>query len=293
MEFSIIIPSVDNYKFCKLTVDSIKKNSTFNHEIIISLIEKYTSKEELDYFNNLNVKIYLNKSHKGFCTSVNSGLKLATKEYITLSDDDMYYLPKWDEHLIKEIHNLNHSMFFLSSTMLENKKINNKIYTKFSKRYPNHIYYNGGNNPDDFNEDKILSEFNELKFHNWNGTHHTPCVIHRTLVDKIKGMSEEFNPASGSDPDFCMKLWNEGVRIFKGVNKSRVYHFGSKTTRRGNITMNDGHKTFLKKWGITIDFFIEHYLKRGTPYNGELKINKNFYYYFDLIICKIKFFIQY
>ena len=29
-----------------------------------------------------------------------------------------------------------------------------------------------------------------------------------------------------------MKLWQEGVRIFKGVSKSRLYHFGSITTRK-------------------------------------------------------------
>ena len=28
-----------------------------------------------------------------------------------------------------------------------------------------------------------------------------------------------------------MKLWKEGVRIFKGVNNCKVYHFGSIVTR--------------------------------------------------------------
>ena len=291
MEFSIIIPSVDNFNYCKLTVDSIKKNSSFNHEIIVSVIEDYTNQKEIEYFKKLNVKVFLNKLNKGFCTSINNGLKLATKEYVTLSDDDMYFLPKWDQYLIDEINLLGHSMFFLSSTMLEAKKIKKKIYTKFSKRYPNHIYYDAGDSPENFNEKKILNEFEKLIFHNWNGTHHTPCIINRELINKVKGMSEEFNPAGGSDPDFCMKLWIEGVRIFKGVSKSRVYHFGSKTTRRGNVVMNDGNKTFLKKWGITIDFFIEHYLKRGTTFKGKLKIKKNFNYYLNLFLCKIKFFL--
>ena len=43
-----------------------------------------------------------------------------------------------------------------------------------------------------------------------------------------------------------MKLWKEGVRIFKGVDKSRVYHFGSLTTRKNKtIIRNDANKTFL------------------------------------------------
>ena len=54
----------------------------------------------------------------------------------------------------------------------------------------------------------------------------------KSLWNKIGGFSEEFNPGFGSDPDLNMKLWINGVRIFKCVNKSRVYHFGSQTTRK-------------------------------------------------------------
>ncbi len=30
-------------------------------------------------------------------------------------------------------------------------------------------------------------------------------------------MSEEFSPGMYSDPDLSMKLWQEGVRYFKGI----------------------------------------------------------------------------
>ena len=33
--FSIVIPTFDNFKYLKLTIESIKKNSDFNNEIII------------------------------------------------------------------------------------------------------------------------------------------------------------------------------------------------------------------------------------------------------------------
>ena len=54
-------------------------------------------------------------------------------------------------------------------------------------------------------------------------------------------------PGTGSDPDLNMKLWNEGVRIFKGVGKSKVYHFGSIVTRKKfrknkNIKTESGSK---------------------------------------------------
>ena len=73
---------------------------------------------------------------------------------------------------------------------------------------------------------------------------------------KVNGFSEEFNPGDCSDPDFNMKLWKEGVRIFKGINDFKVYHFSSITIRKNKgIRQNRGEKTFLKKWGITHKFF--------------------------------------
>jgi len=110
------------------------------------------------------------------------------------------------------------------------------------------------------------------------------------MWNKVGGFSEEFNPGMASDPDFNMKLWKEGVRIFKGLNDFKVYHFGSLTTRKKkNFIQNRGDKTFLKKWGITTKFFKKYYLKSKTKYEGPLtepKLSLN--YIFGLLICKIK-----
>ena len=60
---------------------------------------------------------------------------------------------------------------------------------------------------------------------------------------------------------------------------------------RTDIKQNKGDKTFLKKWGITHKFFKKYYLKSRTPYKGPLSSpDKSAQYYFELIICKIRFF---
>ena len=108
---------------------------------------------------------------------------------------------------------------------------------------------------------------------------------------KVGGFSEEFNPGFGSDPDLNMKLWREGVRIFKGVDKSRVYHFGSLTTRKNkNIIKNDANKTFLLKWKISINYFVKYYLKRGSIYKKPLNdFTFSISSLLELIMCKIKY----
>ena len=72
-----------------------------------------------------------------------------------------------------------------------------------------------------------------------------------------------------SDPDFSRKLWEYGVRYFKGLAKSRVYHFGSKSTKRASV--NSGGNTFLFKWGITSRTFTQKYLRSGEKFDGPLK----------------------
>ena len=67
------------------------------------------------------------------------------------------------------------------------------------------------------------------------------------------------------------------MRIFKGLAKCLVFHFGSVVTRRNHDDIkiktesgNKGNKIFLLKWGITIKFFKKFYLRSDIPYVSEL-----------------------
>ena len=82
-----------------------------------------------------------------------------------------------------------------------------------------HIQLDCGNDYSDFVEDKLLKNFNKIKFYNFQGSHWAPHLIHKDYWNQIGGFSEEFNPGIGSDPDLNMKLWKEGVRVFKGLEK--------------------------------------------------------------------------
>jgi hypothetical protein len=71
-----------------------------------------------------------------------------------------------------------------------------------------------------------------------------------------------------------MKLWQIGIRVFKGVADSRVYHFQSKSLHR--VKLNNGRKQFKQKWGISASYFYKKYLKLGTKFKGALpEINKD------------------
>ena len=168
--------------------------------------------------------------------------------------------------------------FFLSGTMVQN--------------FGTYIKLDCGKTYENFNERKLLKELPQIKFDDFQGTHWQPSLIPLETWNKVGGFSLEFSPGIGSDPDFNMKLWKIGVRIFKGLGNCRVYHFSSVTLRKK--VWNNGAKTFLLKWGITIKFFRKYYLKTNTAFDGELKEpNKTFSYYINLLKCKCSFLYYY
>ena len=116
------------------------------------------------------------------------------------------------------------------------------------------------------------------------------------MWNKVGGFSEEFSPGAGSDPDLNMKLWNEGVRFFQCLGKSKVYHFGSITIRKKDKNLfekNQGskaNKIFLLKWGISIKTFKKFYLKVQYQHNEKLTYpDKSIDYFISIIKDKISF----
>ncbi len=281
MEFSIIIPTINNLKYLKLVIKSLIKNSKFEHEIIVHL--NGDDSDTLDYLKKFKIKYTTTKTNVGLCSGVNLATKISNKDYIVYAHDDMYFLPGWDLELKKNIDEIGHNKFYLSCSHISSHIPN--------KSKLNHIFYDCGDNIENFNEEKLLKNFNDLEFYDLQGSHWAPHIVHKELWVKVGGFSEEFDPGFGSDPDLNMKLWMEGVRIFKGVNKSRVYHFGSLTTRKNlNIKRNDANKTFLLKWKISINYFVKYYLKRGGVYKSPLNdFTFSLNSLLDLILCKIKY----
>ena len=280
--FSIIIPTFNNLDYVKILLSSLKKNSTQNHEIIFHVNEG--SDGTLDYLNKNNLKYTFSKSNVGLCTATNLAASKSSSKYILYSHDDMYFCPGWDTVLENEIKNLQTNAFYISATMIE--------------KNGGHIQLDCGSNFKDFDEKKLLNKFSKINYFDYQGTHWAPHLIHKEYWDKIGGFSEEFNPGIGSDPDLNMKLWKAGVRIFKGLSKFRVYHFGSIVLRKKkNFKRNKGSKTFLIKWGVSPTFFVKHFLKGGVFKQGKIvckkfdgtldEPNKNIFFIIDLIYYKI------
>ena len=277
--FSIIIPTLNNIRYLELCIKSIKINSDFNHQIIphVNIGDDGT----IDLLKKLNIDFTHTEYNSGICEGMNKAAKKAKNNYILYAHDDFYFCPGWDRVLFDEINIIPHNKFYLSGIMMNNGPVK----------------FDCGNTIDEFDEDRLLKNFKNYNHYDFQGSTWAPHVIHKDLWDKVGGFSEEYFPGTGSDPDLNMKLWNEGVRIFKGLNNCKIYHFGSIVTRayKNHPTIitesgSKGGKIFLLKWGYSIKFFKKYFLKSDEKYHSELKEPiRDFKYFINLFICKINF----
>jgi glycosyltransferase involved in cell wall biosynthesis len=256
-KFSIIIPSWNNLPYLIKCINSIEKNSVFKHQIIIHVNEgtdgtlEWVRENGFDYTYSID--------NVGVCWAMNACRSLVKTDYITFLNDDMYMLPGWDFELWNVIKNINHNFFFLSSTTIEPR-----VSPHFGILAP----FDYGSTPETFREENLLKDFKSIEGRDWSGATWPPNIVHKTIWDLVGGYSIEYFPGFYSDPDFSMKLYEAGVRIFIGVDASRAYHFGSKSTLR--ISANQGSKQFLNKWGITSASFTRFVLKRGQYLHDEI-----------------------
>ena len=276
--FSILIPTFNNLQYLKFCIRSIKNNSKYTNQIIAHV--NIGNDGTIDFLKQENIDYSYTEYNSGICEGINKAAKLAKYDYLLYAHDDFYFCPNWDEILEKEVRKIGHNNFYLSGTMMNEGQIK----------------FNCGNTPNEFNEEKFLNNYKNYNYYDFQGSTWAPSLVHREVWDKVGGLSEEFFPGSGSDPDFNMKLWNIGIRIYKGINDFKVYHFGSTVLRKklNKISKNKygsiGAKIFLIKWGVTIKFFKKFYLRSGLKYENALESpNRNFDYFLSLIICKLNF----
>ncbi len=265
-QFSILIPTWNSLEYLKLCLSGLRKYSLFHNQIIVFInegadgtTEWLQTQTDIDYVHAAE--------NKGVCFAVNACRSLAKHDYLVYMNDDMIPCPDWDKYLAEEITRLNTPYFYLSATLIEPKQLNNPNYVAIIRDF--------GTSPENFQEEALIASFAELKKPDWQGSSWPPSVVHKKIWDLVGGFSIEFSPGMYSDPDFSMKLWQLGVRIFKGIGASKVYHFGSRSTKR--IRHNKGSRMFLNKWGLTSRTFYSQILELGKPwtkpYPDQIKLS--------------------
>ena len=116
--FSLVIPTYNNINYLKIFINSIKKNSNFNHELIFHINEGIDG--SLEFIKENKYKYTYSKINEGVCVAFNKAAELASNKFIVLCHDDMYFCPNWDVVFVEELKKISsNDDFFLSGTMVQ------------------------------------------------------------------------------------------------------------------------------------------------------------------------------
>jgi GT2 family glycosyltransferase len=250
--YSILIPSWNNLLYLRLCIESLRKHSAHEHQILVHANEGADGTRE--WLEREGIEHTASRENIGICHAVNLLGARAKGEHVVYFNDDMVAAPGWDAALDRWIERVKgRGMFMFSGTMVEPVATGNACV----------VIRDFGRDPERFDLARFAREAPALARADWLGATWPPTLVSRELWHRVGGYSIEFSPGMGSDNDFSMKLWQAGCRVFIGVGDSLVYHFSETSTRR--IRKNDGRRQFLMKWGLVQSGFDRHYLRRGAP----------------------------
>jgi len=254
--FSLLVPTWNNLPHLRLFVESLRRHSAREHELIVHVNEGRDGTRE--WLRAQGIAHTASDENVGICHAMNLIAARARGEYVLYFNDDMVLAPGWDTALEGALQRVQrHGAFMLSGTMIEPTASGNACA----------VVADFGREPAGFDLERFAREAPALARADWLGATWPPTLVARELWHRVGGYSIEFSPGMGSDNDLSMKLWHAGCRVFLGVGDSLVYHFSETSTRR--IRKNDGRRQFLMKWGLVQSTFDRYYLRRGQPAGGD------------------------
>jgi glycosyltransferase involved in cell wall biosynthesis len=257
--FSIIIPTWNNLPFLKICIDSLRKYSTFDHEIIVHVNDG--SDGTLEWVKAEGIKYSRTVNNVGICLSVNHLVHLASHDWVLYLNDDMVACPGWDTAFSQAIASVDTDLALFFSTLIQPKIGKNKYM----------VEHDFGSTPETFDAAGLLQHYATEPHNDSEGAGSQPTLFHKKWWQIVGGYSLEFSPGMSSDDDLLMKFWVAGCRNFRVIGACRFYHFLCQTAGRGQSTgrikNTKGGRVFVMKWGMTQAEFYNGYMAalQNTP----------------------------
>jgi glycosyltransferase involved in cell wall biosynthesis len=249
---SICIKTHNNPVMLQRLVESIRKYQDQEYEICISTDVPGQNEQSIPYIvdlmkNDKNVRF--GYSDPGFAHNQNNSVKLATKEWVWLWDDDYYVT----------------SQFNMGFELTDKKMVYSNLLLEPGNREvsPFLVKFNAGKSIDTFSEEKLERFVKESIPFGQTKTIHTiidevnyPVLLSKELYTVVGGTDVLFNRAYANDPDLWYRLKLAGAS-FKRVLNSQIYHFQGKTNiqlaaqeeQKRQQTEIFCNQDFIRKWG--------------------------------------------
>ena len=264
---SFIQPSRNNLKYLKWSYNSIRKNLGYIHEICWA--DDFSNDGTWEWMQEIqkkdpNVKIHRNEGPTRlghtilYDTLIND---YATNDIVMIYHADMYALPGLD----KEVNKYIKKGVVVSGTRIE---------PPLHPEGPEKILRDYGIEPEEFDEQKLLRDYESLKKDTTTNGIFAPWAIMKEDFQSIGGHDPLYAPQSKEDSDIFNRFVLNGYELVQ-TWKGFVYHMtcrgsrfadGAKRNPDGQVFMKgretdewlqQNHKStrnFIRKWG----HFVKH-----------------------------------
>lgn len=196
-KISIICPAIYRPDLTRVCIDSIK-NYTSNYELI--LVQEGEDKG-LKKVMAENDNYIQNKTPKGYSGALNTGLELATGDYICFINNDIVAVPGWMDKMMK--------------CFKEKENVGLVVPTFWGSGAKQSIDW--GEEPEFDYVDNIFSIIGVC------------FLMPRKVLDKIGKWDESFGHG-GEDFDMVKRIMDAGYNVMV-ARKSFIYHYGGASTR--------------------------------------------------------------
>ena len=259
---SFIIPSRNNRHYLKWCYESIRKNSTVEHEICIAddASTDGTLEQVLDWMKrDKNIKLHVNKGPERLGLTILYDLLVndySTHDIVMFFHSDMYLCPHADEMIDK---------------YLEPGKVVSltRIEPPLHPEGPEKLVEDFGMEPEEFKEKKLLKYVEEFR-KGVNGRDITtgifaPWALYKKDFQEIGGHDVLFTPQSKEDSDIFNRMHLKGYEFIQ-TWRGFVYHMTSRGSRFNPMaggapgkdspewqhTTTKNMRNFIRKWGTTV-----------------------------------------
>ncbi len=239
---SIVIPTYNQWEYTKQAIESIKRFTDYNYEIII-VDNASTDGTIAELKKYPEIKVIANKENFGFPKAINQGVLESKGDYILLLNNDVIVTQNWLSRMI-EVADMQENIGIVGpiSNSVSGVQLDKNAKYKSVKDMPKYA--------------ATIAERNKGKIVEFPRVAFLCTLIKKEVINKIGGLDEGFTPGNFEDDDFCLRAQIAGYKTVIAQDVF-IHHYGSVSFKK------DGNNKYAERLEINKQKFVNKWC--GTP----------------------------
>lgn len=225
---SLILPTFGDADLLDLYFRSLAATARADHQVVVVCHDAFPPVD----IRGLDVKLLRTiDGDVGVGRAQNRAIEASDREYIAISNDDIVFLPEWDD---------------LDGRVAEDRWLGWELLEPGHGSFPPAV--EAGRNPSEFRWDEACRAAS-LR----NGPSAAPggdaglFLFHRSLLDSGIRYENGSGPFAGQDTDFMWRIFRAHPRLLYGRLNLCLYHFGGVAlSRRPGLRAPDAGEAFWR-----------------------------------------------